>query len=152
MIAVSISQGQNHLVQLFPQLHVPSSMPELPLCQYSYLCGHQSTDPSLKNLRIYLCILIQTKPFLWLLCYCINCCVSTKQEVAQEQPWFKHCCHVLRMLSVTVWFAVTSGPPKGPNVGDNSAISLSLLSCTSCCTGRVRPYTGTVQRMKSAEN
>lgn len=56
MIAVSISRGQNHFVQIFPSLHVPSSMPVLPLCQYSYRCGHQSTDPSLKYLCTYLCI------------------------------------------------------------------------------------------------
>lgn len=70
--------------------------------------------------------LIHTKLLLWLLCYYINCCVGTKQEVAQEQPRFKHSCHVM-MLSVTVWFAVTSGPLKGPNVGGGSTISLSSL-------------------------
>lgn len=58
--------------------------------------------------------LIQIRPLLWLLCYCINTCATTRQEVTLEQ--FKQCLHILRLLSITAWFADTSRPMKGLNV------------------------------------
>lgn len=51
----------------------------------------QSTDPAEKHLFILsLVFLIQIRPSLWLLPYCIKGCASTKQEVAQEQLGMNH--------------------------------------------------------------